>query len=177
MLKKIKIDIDFQKFLSCDYPEVGSCIKHQVDELKDIHEKFGEFPTTYSLENTGIHQKWWTNDEIDFNEFGQKLNMEVVTISSIKQMPGNTIPLHRDTFYQTKKKCPDRKEEPVRANIYLEDWKIGHFIQYENEVSTHWKQGEGFLWNSEVLHLGANAGMEPKYTLQISGFYNGNRKN
>ena len=47
---------------------------------------------------------------------------------------------------------------------------MGHFIQYDNEVSTKWKAGEGFMWDSEVLHLGANAGMEPKYTLQVSGF-------
>jgi len=26
------------------------------------------------------------------------------------------------------------------------------------------------MWDSEVLHIGANAGMENKYTLQVSGF-------
>lgn len=170
MLKKVKTNFDVNKFLSCDYPAVDSCIKHQVKELQDIHENFGGFPDTYSLQNTGIHQRWWTKDEIDFNEIGNQLNMEVITVSSIKQLPGNVIPWHRDTFHAIKQKMPNRQDNPVRANIYLQDWKIGHFIQYENEVSTHWKQGEGFVWDSGVLHLGANAGMEPKYTLQVSGF-------
>ena len=30
--------------------------------------------------------------------------------------------------------------------------------------------GDGFLWNNEVLHLSANAGMNNKYTMQVSGF-------
>jgi len=36
---------------------------------------------------------------------------------------------------------------------------------------THWEAGQGFIWDSGPLHLSANAGMKPKYTLQISGFY------
>ena len=47
---------------------------------------------------------------------------------------------------------------------------MGHFIQYDNVVYTHWSAGDTLLWDSEVLHLGANAGMENKYTLQVSGF-------
>ena len=62
----------------------------------------------------------------------------------------------------------------VRANIYLKDWEFGHMIQYydtkEWHISTHWKQGEGFLWDSDILHLSCNAGLMDKYTLQISGF-------
>jgi aspartyl/asparaginyl beta-hydroxylase (cupin superfamily) len=103
--------------------------------------------------------------------------MEIVTISTIKQPPGNIIPLHRDTFFQINQRFPDRKELKVRTNIYLEDYKIGQFLQYEMEDSyhnsTHWKQGDGYMWDSQHLHLSANAGLEDKYTLQISGFYLG----
>jgi hypothetical protein len=80
------------------------------------------------------------------------------------------IPLHRDTFYQINKRCPERTNLKVRANIYLEDWKLGQFIQYDNEISAKWKVGEGFMWDSTHLHLSANAGMQNKYTLQVSGF-------
>ena len=38
------------------------------------------------------------------------------------------------------------------------------------QTSTHWKAGEGFIWDSEHLHLSANAGLHPKFTLQVSGF-------
>jgi hypothetical protein len=171
MIKDIKLNYDLSVFLNADYTQhEGSCIKHQVHELKDVHEQFGGFPKTYRYENTLIHQLWWDNTQIDFEEIGTQLGMEVITVSSILQPPGCIIPLHRDTFFQINKKYPDRKELKVRANIYLEDWKLGHFLQYDNTTVSNWKRGTGFMWDSSILHIGANAGMEDKYTLQISGF-------
>lgn len=172
MLKAIKLNYDFSKLLSADYEQhSGSCIKHQVHELTDIHDKFGGFPKTYTIKNTLIHQLWWDNNQLDFDEIGRQLNMEVITISTICQPPGNVVPWHRDTFFQINQRFPTRQELKVRANVYLEDWKMGHFIQYNDSVSTHWQAGEGFMWDSSIEHLGANAGMQDKYTMQISGFY------
>jgi hypothetical protein len=175
MFKPIHLDFNFQNVLQTDHStHTGSCIKHQVYELTDIHQDFGGFPETYCLANTTIHQLWWAADQIDFVELGSQLGMDIITISSICQPPGSIIPLHRDTFYQINQRYPDRKETKVRANIYLEDYQVGHFIQYllggEIETSTNWRAGDGFMWDSEVLHLSANAGMKNKYTLQVSGF-------
>ncbi len=171
MHKNIKLDIDYTPILTSDYEShEGSCIKHQVYELTDIHDSFGGFPESYVFANTRINQLWWTPEQLDFEEIGKQLGMEVITVSSIRQHPGCVIPWHRDTFFQINQRYPDRKELKVRANIFLEDWKMGHFIQYNDTVVTHWKQGEGLMWDSEVLHLGANAGMQDKLTLQISGF-------
>jgi hypothetical protein len=39
-------------------------------------------------------------------------------------------------------------------------------------ADVNWVQGNGWLWDSDVLHLGANAGMQNKFTLQVSGFLN-----
>lgn len=177
VLQKVKIDYDLSVFLNADYSvHEGSCIAHQVYELTDIHNEYGGFPKTYKLENTRIQQLWWNNTQVDFANLGKQLGMEVVTISSILQPPGNVIPIHRDTFFQINKKFPTDKRRKVRANMYLEDWKVGHIIQYKNNGewhnSTHWNAGEGWLWDSDILHLSANAGMENKFTLQISGFLN-----
>ena len=176
MLQKIKLDIDFTPFLTADYTtHEGSCIKHQVTELKDIHDNYGGFPSTFVYNNTVIHQLWWDKTQVDYEELGRQLNMEVITVSTIMQDPGCMIPIHRDEFYQIKIKYPERTEERVRANIFLEDWKTGHFLQYDDTIvnPSAWKAGEGFMWNRDVLHLSANAGMDKKYTLQISGFYKG----
>lgn len=171
ILKEISLDYDFAIFLNANYESTEtSCIKHQVTEQKETHEKYGGFPNTFCYENTIIHQLWWTPDQVDFENIGKQLGIEVITISSIRQDPGCTIPVHRDEFYQIYTKYPDRKETKVRANIFLEDWKMGHFLQYNDSVSTHWKKGTGYMWDREVLHLSSNAGLEPKYTLQISGF-------
>jgi hypothetical protein len=175
MIQPIHLDYDFNIFLNADYSShCGSCINHQVYELTDVHEQFGGFPKSYCLENTMIHQLWWTDAQIDYKFLGKKLNMEVVTISTILQPPGCVVPYHRDTFFQISQRYPDRKELKVRANIYLEDYKLGQFIQYVDDNKIHtsvdWKAGNGFLWDSDILHLSSNAGMQNKYTLQISGF-------
>jgi hypothetical protein len=171
MLNPIYLDYDFSKIISADYSQhSGSCISHLVTELADDYAPYGGLPGSYCYENTMIHQLWWTNDDIDFAEIGQKLNMEVITVSSICQPPGCIVPLHRDTFYQVAQRHPERTELKVRANIYLEDWKLGQFIQYDNEISVKWRAGSGFMWDSTHLHLSANAGMQNKYTLQVSGF-------
>ena len=171
MINRIKLDYDISKFLTADYTQhEGSCISHQVHELTDIHEKYGGFPKTYIYENTLIHQLWWDKSQINFGELGKQLGMEVITVSTILQPPGCIIPLHRDTFFQINKQYPNKTETKVRANIFLEDWKLGQLLQYNDEVCSYWQAGEGFLWDSSVLHLSANAGMQDKYTLQVSGF-------
>ena len=175
MIKNVHLDYDFTSLLNADYSaHSGSCIKHQVHELTDIHKQFGSFPKSYCLENTTIHQLWWTSDQIDYQDIGEQLGMEVITVSSILQPPGCVVPYHRDTFFQISQQYPDRKETKVRANIYLEDYKLGQFIQYVDQdqihTSVNWKGGDGFMWDSNILHLSSNAGMQDKVTLQISGF-------
>jgi hypothetical protein len=171
MINKVNLDYDFSTILAADYNQhEGSCMGHQKKELDDIYQKYGGYPDSFNYDNTKIHQLWWDRTQVDYEEFGRQLNMEVIMVSSILQEPGCMIPLHRDTFFQINKNYPDRKEIKVRSNIYLEDWKLGHFIQYSDEVSTHWQAGEGLQWDSLVEHLSANAGLQNKFTLQISGF-------
>ena len=179
MIKKIKLDYNFSIFLNADYSvHRGSCITHQVHELKDIHKDHGGFPDSYTSKNTEINQLWFNQSQVDFEELSKQLGMQVITVSSILQLPGNVIPIHRDTFFQINKQYPDDNRLKVRANVYLEDWKVGHLVQYQDKDkswhnSTHWCAGEGLIWDSKHLHLSANAGMAHKYTLQISGFLNG----
>ena len=176
MLKKINLDYNFDIFLNADYSvHEGSCISHQVHELTNLHEEYGGFPDSYESENTKIRQLWWDNTQVDFDAIGKQLGIEPITISTILQPPGNTIPIHRDTFFQINKRFPNDTRLKVRANIYLEEWKVGHFLQYQEHDkqwhnSTHWNAGDGFIWDSQHLHLSSNAGMKPKYTLQVSGF-------
>lgn len=178
MLLNAYLDYDLSVFLNADYTtHEGSCIAHQVHELTDVHESYGGFPDSYERDNTLIRQLWWNESQVDFSAIGEQLGIEVVTISSILQPPGNVIPIHRDTFFQIKQRHPDDDRLKVRANMYLQDWDVGHFIQYQDSDktwhnSTHWSAGDGYIWDSNHLHLSCNAGMRPKYTLQISGFWN-----
>ena len=169
--KAVQLQTDYEFILSQDYDRhYGSCIAHQVHELQDIHDRFGGMPETYTLMNTQISQLWFEDGQLDYNDISKQLGIDVVSISAIRLKPGNTIPLHRDTFHKIKMLHPDDERPRVRANINIEDWKTGHIIQYDDKVITGWKQGDGHLWDSAIEHLGANCGMESKYSLQVSGF-------
>ena len=176
MIKKINLDIDFEKLLNADYSQhYGSCISYQKREQEDIHDTVGGFPKSYHEDNTRIQQLWFDDGDVDYKKLGEKLGMEVITVSTILQPPGNVVTLHRDTFFKIKNLYPKDTRTKVRANIYMQDWAPGHFINYQDkdkqwQTSTHWQQGDGFIWDSNHLHLSANAGLVPKFTMQVSGF-------
>ena len=164
------VDIDLGKDL-----ETIRSADYSVRTLSAIHSNIvnPEYDYAPSLckENTTIQQLWWDH----FPLSGRDLGMEIVTVSTILQPPGNTVTCHRDTFFQINKRYPNDTRKKVRANIYLEDWKPGHLIHYQDEnkewqSSTHWRAGDGFIWDSDHLHLSGNCGLEDKYTLQVSGF-------
>lgn len=178
MIKQINLDIDFDPLLKADYSQhYGSCISYQKREQEDIHDTVGGFPKSYHEDNTRIQQLWFDSGDIDYKELGEKLGIEVITVSTILQPPGNVVTLHRDTFFKIKNLYPEDTRTKVRANIYMQDWAPGHFINYQDkdkqwQTSTHWHQGDGFIWDSNHLHLSANAGLVPKFTMQVSGFLN-----
>ena len=174
VLEPIKIDMDTEVFFDVNWKFYRcSCIQHQKVEQADLHPD-NKMPNSLVLDNTAIHQKFFDKDEVDFVELGKQTNMDVVSVSVIKQEPGNIIPKHRDMFHKITTEFPNRKSMKVRANIFLEDWKSGHYLEFDEEPCTHWKANEGYILNNQVIHLAANAGLEDKYTLQVSGFYYGN---
>jgi len=174
-LKQVSINFDSSSYIEdTDWDKYAhNCLGHQAIELKDMHEELGGFPDTYCYENTMFYQKFFERDEIDFDDLGTQVGLEAVSVSMIKQPPGMINPAHKDTFYQINKRFPDDTRLKVRANIQLLDWKMGHFLQFNDTVVTHWKTNTGYAWDSTVLHLAVNAGFEDRYSLQISGFYNG----
>ena len=103
--------------------------------------------------------------------------MDIKTISTIRQDPGNFIPMHKDVFKKIKNDYDVTGKQIVRSNIHLNDWQPGQSIQYEKDNKwynyVNWEVGDGILMDDECLHIGINAGLQPKYTMQISGFYNG----
>lgn len=178
MFKQLAIDYDFSLVLNTDHgAHSGTCIPHLVRELDDVYQNFGGLPESFCLENTTLHQLWWTRDDLDFDALGRMTKIDIVSISSIRQDPGNTIPYHRDMFHKIRNSYPERKDKCVRANIFLQDSRLGHMMQFtvddQHQAVTEWRANTGFMFDNTILHLSCNAGMEPKYTLQISGFYLG----
>ncbi len=170
-IKNVTLNIDFTKFIDADYDATSThCLFHLIEEQKEVYNQYNGFPKSYCDDNTRMHQIFWTKDQIDYDEIGKQIGIDVISISSIRQDPGCSLPPHKDQFYKIQRSYPNRTELRVRANIFLQDWKMGHFLQYNEYPITNWCAGTGIMWDSDVLHLSTNAGIEPKYTLQVSGF-------
>ena len=175
MLLQTRLELDFAAYLAADYDQHSSDnFGHQIKEYEELYSRFGGLPASYNKANTIIHQLWWNKQQIDYKNIGDQLGIDVMTVSTIRQDPGNVLPIHYDTFFLIGQNHPQRRELKVRANIYMQDWKLGHHLEYEKDDQWHisygWRAGDGLIWDSTHLHLSSNAGMEPKFTMQISGF-------
>ena len=92
------------------------------------------------------------------------------SLSLIKQMPGNFLPAHKDKYFKFKQKYQNiNQRNIIRYCIFLQDWKSGHYLEYNNIPITGWKVGDYLLLEQDVIHHSVNSGTEPKYTAQITG--------
>lgn len=79
------------------------------------------------------------------------------------------MPVHSDhfrTYCRLNNVTPDKV---YRVVVMLEDWKPGHYFELDGIGYTNWKAGDWFKWRGDVPHSAANIGVEPRYTLQITG--------
>jgi len=53
--------------------------------------------------------------------------------------------------------------------VLLEDWKSGHYLEAMNKPVVNWHAGQVVEWTYDTPHMAANIGLEPRYTLQITG--------
>ena len=94
--------------------------------------------------------------------------------AAIYQMnTGDVLPVHRD-HYITYQQVFDITDPKViwRAIVFMEDWKSGHYFEIDNVPLTKWKAGDYVMWNHDVPHMAANLGIEPRYTMQVTGMKN-----
>jgi quercetin dioxygenase-like cupin family protein len=92
------------------------------------------------------------------------------SIAMIKQLPGQFIPRHKDKHYKYKSKNKNFDKKKIsRYCIFLEDWKPGHYLEYDDKPIDPWKKGDIIVIEQGVYHRSVNAGTTPKYTAQITG--------
>ena len=79
------------------------------------------------------------------------------------------MPVHTD-HYKTYSKLNNTSPDQVcRVLMMLEDWKPGHYFELDGIGYVNWKAGDWFKWKGDVPHAAANIGVEPRYTLQVTG--------
>ena len=79
------------------------------------------------------------------------------------------MPVHSD-HYRTYCKLNNTSPDKVcRIIMMLEDWKPGHYFEMDGVGYVNWKAGDWFMWKGDVSHAASNIGVDPRYTLQITG--------
>lgn len=173
MILPIKIDFNSTPYLSINWDEyLTYYLSFKKTENYLTVNKFGSYPDSLTDENTYIYQKFFDKSEESFIGLENQLNMEIHSISIIKQVPGTMIPIHHDHFFKLRQKFPSKADKAVRANIFLQDWQWGHFFQIDNQSISNWTKNTGFIFNNQVIHSSANASFIDKFTLQVTGFLN-----
>ena len=85
---------------------------------------------------------------------------------------GTILPTHGDLYlrYIELFKLQGQEHRIRRAIVFLEDWKSGHYFEAGNVVKVDWRAGDVVEWSYDAPHMAANMGLEPRYTLQITGW-------
>lgn len=105
----------------------------------------------------------WVNDVA--LELGlSKCGFVIYKMSTLEIMPVHTD--HYDTYCSVfdVDRC-----DVIRTIVFLEDWKPGHYSEIDGVGITNWVTGDYIQWETDVPHAAANIGIEPRYTLQITG--------
>ena len=91
--------------------------------------------------------------------------------SYYRMWPGTILPTHQDLYkkYVELFNLQGKETSIRRAIVYLEDWKSGHYAEFQEKSFTGWRAGDVVEWYYDTPHLAANMGTEPRYTLQITG--------
>jgi hypothetical protein len=114
-------------------------------------------------------QPSWNNRFIDmYKEKGWK----DIGTSYYRMGTGTILPTHGDLYvkYIDLFKLQGQQHRIHRAIVFLEDWKSGHYFEGNGVPVTEWQAGDVAEWTYDTPHLAANMGIEPRYTLQITGW-------
>ena len=85
---------------------------------------------------------------------------------------GTVLPTHGDLYlrYIELFKLQGQEHRIRRAIVFLEDWKPGHYSEVGDVAKVNWRAGDAIEWSYDAPHMAANIGLEPRYTLQITGW-------
>jgi hypothetical protein len=100
--------------------------------------------------------------------FAEEIQLQQLRLH--KQEPGQTIPLHVDTYnHYLHRNGLSNDEGIVRYLVFLSEGGVGQFFQVEDRVLHGWGTGDVITWDKGAPHLSVNGGTFNKWTLQITG--------
>jgi hypothetical protein len=154
------------------------------DEFKGLDYVNEDFNDTENLERwtaMGYANKF-TGDMCDmrrpqpswnyqFIKIFQEMGWKDIGTSYYRMGTGTILPTHSDLYlrYIDIFKLQGQEHTIRRAIVFLEDWRPGHYFEGANWPTVNWRAGDVVEWEYDAPHLAANLGLDPRYTLQITG--------
>lgn len=131
-----------------------------------------EFHKNYSLNTNDLLQAF--DQEVpNFERFKQLARSEKSTVSWTCLEPGQSIPVHTDSFYKLRNQYHVEIENCARYLIFLQDWQLGHLVDFEDVPPiTKWKKGDVWIFDHKSYHCAANASNVNFITCQVNTVVN-----
>jgi hypothetical protein len=101
-----------------------------------------------------------------------ELGWKDIGTSYYRMGTGTILPTHGDLYlrYVDLFNLQGKEQRIRRAIVFLENWKPGHYFEGNNVAKTGWQAGDVVEWCYDAPHMAANLGLDPRYTLQITGW-------
>ena len=155
------------------------------DEFKQLNYTNEHFNDTVSIDRwlAQGYANRFTGDMCDMRNAQPDWNQRIINIytemgwkdigtSYYRMGTGTVLPTHGDLYlrYIELFKLQGQEHRIRRAIVFLEDWKSGHYAEYNSTAKIDWRAGDVVEWCYDTPHMAANMGLEPRYTLQITGW-------
>jgi hypothetical protein len=153
----------------------------EFKQLNYVNEHFNDVENTQRWLAQGYANRF-TGDMCDMRSPQPTWNQQFVNIyeqmgwkdigtSYYRMSTGTILPTHSDLYlrYVDLFKLNGQEQRICRAVVFLEDWKSGHYAEYNSIAKIDWRAGDVVEWCYDAPHMAANMGLEPRYTLQITG--------
>lgn len=79
------------------------------------------------------------------------------------------MPIHVDHYNTYTKLFGVDRSHVRRTIIFLENWQSGHYFEICKYSVANWQAGDCISWEPDAPHAASNIGINPRYTLQITG--------
>ena len=164
------------------YYKIEKFWDNQYQTLDYVNEQFNDTESLQQWMQQGYATKF-TGDMCDmrsqqptwnhvFIEYFHNRGWKDVGTSYYRMNTGTVVPTHGDLYrrYIELFGLEGREHRIHRAIIFLQDWRPGHYAEYEGQPFVNWSAGDVVEWTYDTPHMAANLGLDPRYTLQVTGW-------
>jgi len=178
------IVVPLQQKLPFKYYQIPVVWDDEYQHLAYSNESFND-PDQIDIWRGQGYANQFTGDMCDMKHSQPTWNHKIIDLfieqgwqdigTSYYRMPtGTVLPTHQDRYvkYVALFGLQGREHTIRRAIVFLEDWKPGHYAEYQDIPFVNWSAGAVVEWTYDTPHMAANLGLADRYTLQITGHVN-----